>query len=808
MAYYPKSIMPNVQKKNMSGGVGSINADDINRHNDELIAIERFLGIDQFASEVDENDIVSGKNDPKNIIGAIRKLVDSINTFVDGGVLTSSGYALDGQRIIFPETAHSTFLTKTPAPADKTIKVTSTIGFPDIGVISILNDVDTPNTIVDGSFVEWIKYAGKTSTEFIGCERGFLGTTVGKHSGTPALSGTFSGTLNKLDQCVKTPVGVQACNRRYPGWRYREMLSFQSFKLLGTFVEITRAIRRVPEFFDLSAEKLGEDYERIIEVATDDGILATRASDGKQILQSQDTEYVALKELTWTEAEAFVEELMFLIDDTSPIIISTVRDVGDWTVGNAPYIPVFQGRMSIDYTIAALTVKPTASTEPTVISVPSTTTTTPVVPPVVPTSASVASDVFNVSNFGIPNRLYANPFDPADQVVYVATQQNSVVPTSTAKVYKLNGQASAVFAGNGQACCGVADGTPATSNTIYAGGIAKFSSNPDVFTALSVLHRLAYVNVSNNLILLAGTGVPASSNSVVASQSPTVTAADIYDVAVEGSNVFYSEPTFRRIRMISSYNSSPVVTQLSFDFTSSSINTGNFVPTKIRGDNAGGLLVLSENFATTTGKTYLLRINLASHICSIVAGSGTYGSVATEGAANTISIAPVDFCTDSIGNIYISETTQIRKIDTSGNMTTISVNKNSSSDTYLRIAVNSANEFYYATLDRVVRVRYPWDSSSAEIVMRKTPIVVTPTVTTTLPPPPSVTTTPPAEAVINPATTPPTSLESIGLIQTADGRLFTRIKTDVDQSLTDQAAIQYKTFFVSSTRSSQQRDSI
>jgi len=97
----------------------------------------------------------------------------------------------------------------------------------------------------------------------------------------------------------------------------------------------------------------------------------------------------------------------------------------------------------------------------------------------------------------------------------------------------------------------------------------------------------------------------------------------------------------------------------------------------------------------------------------------------------------------------------------------------------------------------------------AEIIMRKTPVASTQTTANTLPNPTNTTnanttTTP----TLSTTTTPPSSLQSIGLIQTADGRLFTKAKSDVDQDKTDQAVVQYRTFFVPANRTSEQRGSI
>lgn len=361
MAYFPKQIMPSFPKKDAPGSLAGSNpilADSYNLHSNEIIAIEQFLGTELFATEEDENNLLSGTN-IKNVIGIIRRMVDEVNVFTDGGVVTTSGSTLDGQRMIFPEQAHATFLTRSPATTDQTIRVTSTIGFPNSGVISILNDMDVPNIETTQGFVEWIKYSGKTSTEFIGCERGFLDTTVGSHNGTPALSGTFNGTANSQDQCVNEPIGLRICGRRYPGWRYKELFSFPAFGLNGTLVEVIREVRRNPESFILTKDALGVSTDRIINAATDLGILGQRR-DGSPMLQSQDLTYQALRQLEWEEAENFIDSLSEATTEL-PTPVVRILTGADWTVGSKPFIPVFQGRMSVEYAMSALTLNPTST---------------------------------------------------------------------------------------------------------------------------------------------------------------------------------------------------------------------------------------------------------------------------------------------------------------------------------------------------------------------------------------------------------------------------------------------------------------
>lgn len=414
MAFFPESIMPNIRKKNASPVVGTILAESFNLHTDEIIAIERFLGLSA-ADEADVNDLLDGHVDPANIIGILKLLVETMN-IVSEGVLQTSGHVHHGQRMIFPEGATTTFLKTAPAPTDHIITVFSTLGFPDSGIITILNDIDLPVTTgSDKTTVEIIKYSGKTGTRFLNCERGIDRTTIGPHSaGFIPVNSSSTGSTNLADQCNIIPINLKLCNRRYPGWRFKTQLFFPAFDLVGTFVEIVRDIRRDPLAFSLTSQRLGTSYDAILNAATVAGILAD-APDGSQILKSADTTYSAVNQLTWLEAIDFVGTLI-----TAEVIL-TLSQPATWKVGGTPFIPVFQGRMAVQHSIAALTMNPTAAASATPasfaavssapFSVSSPTTTTSVVTNTGP--AIGVGTVTNVAFFGA-GFAYDNANTPSD----------------------------------------------------------------------------------------------------------------------------------------------------------------------------------------------------------------------------------------------------------------------------------------------------------------------------------------------------------------------------------------------------------
>jgi hypothetical protein len=348
MAYYPESIMPPVAKSNVagfSGTAGFVSAERYNMLAAEIVAVETFLGGQ--ATSSDEQSVADNKSSMRNVLGVINNLVREMNLFTDQGLLSTSGYVHSGQRMIFPASAKATFVASPPAVGDTSITVLSTNDFPSSGIISILNDADYSGANTGHSLVEWIAYSNKSGTSFLNCIRGYLGTWAGTHAGLRNPTATSASPKNSLDQCVALPIGTTLCSRRYPGWRYGTIWSFLEFGLAGSIVEVTVAVRRDPASFSLSSSALGSNHDKIIDAAAAAGILGYA---GQDVLQSADPAYRALAELSWSEAFTFVASLK------TAGVITTLLTPGDYMVDPAPYIPVFWGKMSVEYGTAAVTI--------------------------------------------------------------------------------------------------------------------------------------------------------------------------------------------------------------------------------------------------------------------------------------------------------------------------------------------------------------------------------------------------------------------------------------------------------------------
>lgn len=240
MPYFPDRIMPITTKMDtpiFGQNNNAIKAKYYNVLDEELVEIEKYL--------LDQNSTIG------NISQRINNLVLEANKIVGRQSFSKihSGHCITGMRMRFPE-ATVTWLTKMPSPSDRTITVNSTENFPDNGIITILNDIDqivlSNNTITrkinsGTTFVEWIKYRGKTINSFLNCERGILGTYVGKHAGYYPGSNSIT-QINDRDHCPSIPLKTsgQICQRRFSA--ISNSYYFPFFDFYGTLDEIKKQI--------------------------------------------------------------------------------------------------------------------------------------------------------------------------------------------------------------------------------------------------------------------------------------------------------------------------------------------------------------------------------------------------------------------------------------------------------------------------------------------------------------------------------------------------------------------------------------
>jgi len=350
MSYFPNQIMPLTPKQtppeaNPTTNRYRITSQQYNMHDEELQAIELFIGTFDKTGKI-----------RTGILGDITDLIDQINTICVGGICSSSGAVQSGQLMTFPEDATVTYLNSTLSPYDATIDVFSTSGFPNKGVISIVNDIvqGKPNsdgtwssTTVGGtSIVEWIRYDGKTPTSFLNCQRAYLGTTSGTHTGAiENFDRSKDGNKNIQDQCMPLQsFPYEICQFRYQSWRNSTLYSCPILGLVGSLEYIEDYVRLQPSAISIFN---GTDAASLfIATANQLNILGTR-SDGTLFLISSDANYNSKEQLSSYEAYSWAQ----LAFNNGLVQLNKKSTDFDWADGA---IPVFSGKLGLQFSLGAL----------------------------------------------------------------------------------------------------------------------------------------------------------------------------------------------------------------------------------------------------------------------------------------------------------------------------------------------------------------------------------------------------------------------------------------------------------------------
>lgn len=355
MSYFPRTVMPLTIKANAPGASGNDNsrmlASDYNIHDQEIAAIETYLGVlgtlPSLGFERDDQSQVTysaTKGPSETLFDRVATLTEWANTLVGAaGTSTNSGYALSGDKIIVPSTVQATVLVRAPSPSDTEIKANSTAGFPETGIISIIND--TAVVSADSTNVEWILYGSKTADSFANCVRGYMGTTIGSH---PVLVG-FETRQNAKDFAVSVPwAALDVLRRRYGGYRFLTWYYLPFFELYGDLRDITTALQLGAANFHVKLDKASQSFRNTVNsVGNGLGILRQRA-DQSIYLESLDSNARASGILTWTEADGFIDGMLAANQ------IQPKRAPGSWNF-RLNDVPVFGGRLSVGITTAAYT---------------------------------------------------------------------------------------------------------------------------------------------------------------------------------------------------------------------------------------------------------------------------------------------------------------------------------------------------------------------------------------------------------------------------------------------------------------------
>jgi sugar lactone lactonase YvrE len=247
--------------------------------------------------------------------------------------------------------------------------------------------------------------------------------------------------------------------------------------------------------------------------------------------------------------------------------------------------------------------------------------------------------------------------------VYIADTGNSVIRRvdSTGKI--------STIAGNGIKAYG-GDGGPATSAALFSPYRAVADRTGNVYIADYYNNRIRKVDTSGKITTIAGTGTQGYNGDSI----PATTAQLSLPAAVaidSGGNLYIADTWNHRIRKIDTSGTINTIAGTGFPgvlgdggpATSAQVNQ----PEGIAVDSSGNVYIADY------GNSKIRKIN-ASGIINTIAGTGSIGYSGDGGLATAASLnLPTGVAVDNLGNVYIADyqNSRIRKVDTSGTITTI-----------------------------------------------------------------------------------------------------------------------------------------
>jgi len=245
--------------------------------------------------------------------------------------------------------------------------------------------------------------------------------------------------------------------------------------------------------------------------------------------------------------------------------------------------------------------------------------------------------------------------------LYIADSGNQRVRkvNTSGQMTTIAGTGSAGFDGDGMA---------SAHNLNFPTAVAVDSSG-NVYIADEFNQRIRRVDTSGQMTTVAGNGTAAFSDGTATTSSlnlPTGVAAD------SAGNIFIADSANQRIREVSGGNIMTIAGNGSYDFGgdgSAGVDAQIDSPAGVATVPTGGF-VFSD-----LGNQRIRRVDSGGNI-NTIAGTGSC-AYDGEGLATTHSLCyPYGVARDSAGNVYIADSNnqRIRKVDTSGNMSTIAGN--------------------------------------------------------------------------------------------------------------------------------------
>lgn len=212
------------------------------------------------------------------------------------------------------------------------------------------------------------------------------------------------------------------------------------------------------------------------------------------------------------------------------------------------------------------------------------------------------------------------------------------------------------------------DGGAATSASLYAPSGVTVDSSGNLYIADTLNNRIRKVDVSGKISTVAGTGTGGYLGDGVAATSTWLNRPQ--GVGVDSSGNLYIADTWNnRIRKVDV--SGEISTVAGTGFAGYSGDGGSAAaaalnePKGLAVDRSGNL------FIADSGNHRIRKVDRSGKI-STVAGSGDFGVSGDGGDATLAKLSyPIGIAVDNIGNLYFVCDFQIRKVDTSGKISTV-----------------------------------------------------------------------------------------------------------------------------------------
>lgn len=277
----------------------------------------------------------------------------------------------------------------------------------------------------------------------------------------------------------------------------------------------------------------------------------------------------------------------------------------------------------------------------------------------------------------------------------VATDSTGTLYISGAiegEVWKLvNGNliivAGAGVTGAGQSYSDDGDGGPATEATVTAAGQIAFDRNGDFFIPDSGLERVRKVDQNGIITLVAGNGVfqggkcvfdgdgPATQHTLCAPVSVAVDAQGNLYIADSGNNRIRKVDASGNMTTFAGNGALNVYGQCVYDGDGPATQHALCLPQDLAFDGKGNLYIadLSNN--------RIRKVDSSGNMTT-VAGDGSSGFSGDGGPAVDASISPFGVALDAAGNMYIGDAgnSRIRKVGTGGIINTIAGDGNCTFD--------------------------------------------------------------------------------------------------------------------------------